>query len=99
MAQKVEDESIRALLLQILQAVLQTSTAPTLPISPTQPKNIQQSNSPHAVLFEAINLAIHLASMAEESNETPITREIPEQDCPSPTPPRQVAALLGKFIT
>src|SRR3981189_2819342 len=99
MAQKVEDESIRALLLQILQAVLQTSTAPTLPISPTQPKNIQQSNAQNAVLFEAINLAIHLASMAEDSNETLLTGDMRERDSTAAQLLRQVASLLGKFIT
>jgi AP-2 complex subunit alpha len=88
------------LLVQILQAVLQTSTAPVLPLSPTQPKNIQQSNAQNAVLFEAINLAIHLASMAEDSTEQPLlTSEPREQDSTSTKLIRQVAALLGKFIT
>lgn len=96
---QIEDESIRALLLQILQTILQTNTAPTMPVSPTQPKNIQQSNAQNAVLFEAINLAIHLASMAEETNEPLLTGDLRERDSTAAQLLRQVASLLGKFIT
>ena len=57
-----EDESIRALLHKILQTIMQTTTTVS---STSAPKNIQQSNAQNAVLFEAINLAIHLAAIAE----------------------------------
>jgi AP-2 complex subunit alpha len=94
----VEDESIRSLLYQILQTIIQQSTAASQPTNPNQSKNIQQSNAMNAVLFESINLAIHLASsLSDPSSPTaPLTAIDPSS---STQLIRQVASLLGKFIT
>jgi len=83
---------------------MQSSTnppAPATPISPSVPhKNIQQSNAENAVLFEAINLAIHLASISEESaDETNLVNTDKPRDPTSAELLRQVASILGKFIT
>ena len=94
-----EDESIRRLLYQILGHIL-NSNDNAMPLSPGQTKNIQQSNAQNAVLFEAINLAIHLAAMVEDDNEINLTGiESRERDPLSIQILRQIAKLLGKFIT
>ena len=76
------------------------STTANIPISPSQPKNIQQSNAQNAVLFEAINLAIHLASIAEEVAQSTLTGlDVYQRDPLLTQLLRQIASLLGKFIT
>jgi AP-2 complex subunit alpha len=92
-----EDENIRNLLYQILQTILQSTASPVTPITPNQTKNIQQSNAQNAVLFEAINLVIHLASIAGEGNTDNLTG-VDTQDESSVHILNQVASLLGKFI-
>jgi AP-2 complex subunit alpha len=69
--------------------------------STSVPKNIQQSNAQNAVLFEAINLAIHLAAIAEEQDTelNLASIETRERDPSATELLRQVASLLGKFIT
>lgn len=53
-----EDEHIRSLLRESLQQILHTASLET-------PKNVQQNNAQNAVLFEAINLIIHLDTEQE----------------------------------
>ena len=75
------------------------STTASLPLSPSQPKNIQQSNAQNAVLFEAINLSIHLAAIAEENDSSNLTTiHTPERNALSSQLVREIASLLGKFI-
>jgi AP-2 complex subunit alpha len=47
-----EDQSIRSVLHQVLQTIMNNSAEPS--------RNIQHNNAQHAVLFEAIGIAIHL---------------------------------------
>ncbi|KAG6898097.1 hypothetical protein C0992_005424 [Termitomyces sp. T32_za158] len=49
-----EDPTIRSVLHQVLQTIMNNSAEPT--------RNVQHNNAQHAVLFEAIGLAIHLDS-------------------------------------
>ncbi|KAF8642300.1 hypothetical protein AX16_009570 [Volvariella volvacea WC 439] len=49
-----EDPAIRSVLHQVLQAIMENSSEPS--------RNVQHNNAQHAVLFEAISLAIHLDS-------------------------------------
>lgn len=49
-----EDPTIRSVLHQVLQTIMNDSAEPT--------RNVQHNNAQHAVLFEAIGLAIHLDS-------------------------------------
>ncbi|KAG5647992.1 hypothetical protein DXG03_007026 [Asterophora parasitica] len=49
-----EDPTIRSVLHQVLQTTMNNSAEPT--------RNVQHNNAQHAVLFEAIGLAIHLDS-------------------------------------
>ncbi|KAG6813786.1 hypothetical protein H0H92_007198 [Tricholoma furcatifolium] len=49
-----EDPTIRSVLHQVLQTIMNNSSEPT--------RNVQHNNAQHAVLFEAIGLAIHLDS-------------------------------------
>jgi AP-2 complex subunit alpha len=93
----LEDESIRSLLYQILQTILQQSIA-AQPVNPAQPKNIQQSNAMNAVLFECINLSIHLAASLSDP-DTPTASSTAIDPSASTQLIRQVANLLGKFIT
>ncbi|KAG6857566.1 hypothetical protein H0H87_000165 [Tephrocybe sp. NHM501043] len=50
----IEDPTIRSVLHQVLQTIMNNSAEPT--------RNVQHNNAQHAVLFEAIGLAIHLDS-------------------------------------
>lgn len=50
----VEDETVRVMIRDSIQRILDTAS--------DAPKNVQQNNAQNAVLFEAINLAIHLDS-------------------------------------
>ncbi|KAJ7706181.1 adaptin N terminal region-domain-containing protein [Mycena rosella] len=47
-----EDPNIRSVLHQVLQTIMNNSAEPS--------RNVQHSNAQHAILFEAIGLAIHL---------------------------------------
>lgn len=47
-----EDQSVRAVLYQVLQTIMNNSAEPS--------RNVQHNNAQNAVLFEAIGLAIHL---------------------------------------
>jgi AP-2 complex subunit alpha len=94
-----KDENIRNLLHTILQTILQAAISITGPINPTQPKNIQQSNAQNAILFEAINLVIHIAASGEEGEENLTGLESRERDPLVSQLIRQVSSLLGKFIT
>ncbi|KAI0689606.1 Adaptor protein complex AP-2 alpha subunit [Cytidiella melzeri] len=47
-----EDPTLRNILFEILQTIMNNSSEPS--------RNVQHNNAQHAVLFEAINLAIHL---------------------------------------
>ncbi|KAF8873706.1 adaptin N terminal region-domain-containing protein [Gymnopilus junonius] len=47
-----EDPAIRSVLQQVLQSIMNNSAEPS--------RNVQHNNAQHAVLFEAISLAIHL---------------------------------------
>jgi len=98
---RVEDESIRNLLYQILQTVLQQAAAVQPAQNPSQPKNIQQSNAMNAVLFECINLSIHLASsLTDPTDPTSPSNPLATINPSTATQLiRQVATLLGKFIT
>ncbi|KAG5723347.1 AP-2 complex subunit alpha [Termitomyces sp. T112] len=49
-----EDPTIRSVLHQVLQTIMNNSAEPT--------RNVQHNNAQHAVLFEAIGLSIHLDS-------------------------------------
>src|SRR5947199_7412678 len=95
----LEDQSIRSLLYQILQTIMQ-QTNTSAPLSPSQPKNVQQSNAQNAVLFEAINLSIHLAANTEDQQSDSLTSLAKKGHDPVPGELlRNVASLLGKFIT
>ncbi|EMD42056.1 hypothetical protein CERSUDRAFT_110602 [Gelatoporia subvermispora B] len=47
-----EDPALRTVILEVLQTIMNNCAEPS--------RNVQQNNAQHAVLFEAINLAIHL---------------------------------------
>lgn len=84
-----------------IQSTPAASTFPSITAA-GGPRNIQQSNAQNAVLFEAINLAIHLAASISDIDSSP-TLNIPlspsSEDPLSTQLIRQVASLLGKFIT
>ena len=93
-----EDETIRNLLHTILQTIIQSAISISAPLNPSQPKNIQQSNAQNAVLFEAINLVIHMAATAEENQDNLTNIDLRDRDPLSTQLIRQVSSLLGKFI-
>ncbi|CAG8441346.1 3127_t:CDS:2 [Ambispora gerdemannii] len=59
-----DDERVRAKLHDVLQAILD--------LSQETPKNVQHNNAQNAVLFEAINLAIHLDTESQIVNQAAV---------------------------